>query len=457
MSRRQDICEVKALENLPCNVSVAGWVRTVRRGKNILFIEINDGSCLENLQVVCDHRVNSFSEIATVKTGASLSVSGKLVMSPASGQRVELQGQIVHIYGRADATFPLQKKGHSMAFLRTMPHLRPRTNTFSALTRVRSALSQAVHRFFDQRRFVYLHTPIITANDCEGAGELFQVTTRKETEVAESPDSYEQDFFGKKTFLTVSGQLEGEAYATAVGKIYTFGPTFRAENSHTSHHLAEFWMIEPEASFYELGDVMNLAEDFLRFLCGELLSVCAEDLSFFDSRICPGVRERLEKIQETLICRVSYTEAVASIQEADTTFETALSWGMDLQKEHERYLTEVLYGAPVIVYDYPRELKPFYMKVNDDTKTVAAMDLLVPHVGELIGGAERESRLEVLVEQMARCKIDPKAYDWYLDLRRYGSVPHGGFGVGFDRLVQFVTGMKNIRDVIPFPRSAGSI
>lgn len=410
-----------------------------------------------NLQIVVDADVPGYEDsIKDVTTGASVAIEGELKDSPGKGQRVELQATSLRVLGTADPeTFPLQKKRHSFEFLREIAHLRPRSNTFGAVTRVRNVISRSIHNFFQSRDFVYINTPIITTSDCEGAGEMFQVTTLNVDRIAEisTKIDYAQDFFGKKASLTVSGQLEAEIYATSVGPCYTFGPTFRAENSNTTRHLAEFWMVEPEMPFYELPDDMDLAEAFIKTIIKDVLEACPEDMDFFNKRIDNTVLESLQNVLDNEFIRLPYTEAIELLEKCDKKFEYPHEWGRDLQSEHERYLTEEHFKQPVILYDYPRTIKPFYMYCNDDGKTVRAMDVLVPRVGEIIGGSQREDRLSMLETRMAECNLDPEEYWWYLDLRRYGSVPHAGFGLGLERMVQFVTGMTNIRDVIPFPRT----
>ena len=446
-----------ALTNTPVGskLTVAGWVRTVRNHKGtkpLSFIVVNDGSCLANLQVVAGPELANFtSQVQHLTAGCSVVATGTLVESQGKGQRVELQADEVRVLGGADAErYPIQQKRHSFEFLRTQAHLRPRTNTFGAVARVRNAMCAAIHEFFQSRGFVYINTPIITASDCEGAGQLFRVTT-----LAGGADPAE-DFFGRLTNLTVSGQLEAEAYALALGKVYTFGPTFRAENSNTPRHLAEFWMVEPEMAFCDLQGNADLAEEFLKFLFSAVLDRCAEDMEFFNQRIDETVLATLNGIVASKFARLTYTEAVEILQKADRKWEFPPAWGNDLQTEHERFLTEQTFGEPVIVTDYPAAIKPFYMRISDDEKTVAAMDVLVPKIGEIIGGSQREDRLEVLSRRMQAAGMDPNDYWWYLDLRRYGSVPHAGFGLGLERTVQFVTGMANIRDVIPFPRTPGN-
>jgi asparaginyl-tRNA synthetase len=442
-------------------VAVRGWVRTRRDSKGgFSFLELNDGSCQGNLQVVVPASLPNYeTEVKKLSAGASVTVTGEIKASPAKGQATELHAEGIAVHGWADPeSYPLQKKRHSFEFLRTLAHLRPRTNTFGAVTRVRNCVSRAIHNFFQEEGFLYIQTPIITSSDCEGAGELFRVTTLNLAQIPrrENDVDFSKDFFERPTYLTVSGQLQAEIFACALGKVYTFGPTFRAENSNTSRHLAEFWMVEPEMAFFDLTDDMALAEAFLKRIAADVLAQCGEDLEFFKERIDPNVQANLETILNKPFHRVSYTEAVDLLQKSGQTFEYPVAWGHDLQAEHERYLTEQKFKAPVILYDYPRSIKPFYMRVNDDGRTVRAMDVLVPGVGEIVGGSQREERLDVLAERMREQKLNPDAYWWYLDLRRYGTVPHSGFGLGLERTVQFVTGMGNIRDVIPFPRTPGN-
>jgi asparaginyl-tRNA synthetase len=442
-------------------VTLRGWVRTRRDSKGgFSFIELNDGSSLGNVQVLADKSLSNYqSEILHLAVGSSVSVTGTVKASPAKGQATEVQASSLTVHGGADpASYPLQKKGHTMEFLRTIAHLRPRSNTFGAVTRVRNCVCYAVHQFFQEQGFYYVHPPIITASDCEGAGQLFRVTALDlgklpRNEAGEVDLS--KDFFGRGTYLTVSGQLEAEIFACALGKVYTFGPTFRAENSNTSRHLAEFWMVEPEMAFYDLDDNMDLAEAFLKRICSDVLARCGEDMQFFADRVEKTAVSTVQGIVEKPFVRLSYTEAVDILQKSGQTFEFPVAWGQDLQSEHERFLTEQHFQSPVILYDYPRGIKAFYMRVNDDGKTVRAMDVLVPRVGEIVGGSQREERLDVLEGRMREQGLDPQAYWWYLDLRRYGTVPHSGFGLGLERTVQFVTGMGNIRDVIPFPRVPG--
>lgn len=434
---------------------VNGWVRSLRDSKTFGFIELNDGSYLKNLQIVFEEHLENFAEITKISTGSAIAVEGKLVESQGK-QAFELQASKVTLIGAADESFPLQKKRHSFEYLRTIAHLRPRTNTFSAVFRVRSLLSFAIHQFFNQRGFVRAHTPILTASDAEGAGEMFQVTTldlQNLPKNEEGKPDFSKDFFGKQASLTVSGQLEGETFATAFGKIYTFGPTFRAENSNTTRHLAEFWMIEPEIAFADLEDNMQLAQDMIKYVFSYVLENASPEIDFFDQFILPGVKERAEKLVKSDFAKVSYTEAVKLLQECGEKFEYEPEWGIDLQTEHERYLSEKIFNGPVFITDYPKDIKAFYMKLNEDGKTVRAMDMLVPGIGELIGGSQREDDLVKLEKRMQEMDLNTEDYSWYLDLRRYGSVPHSGFGVGFERLVMYITGMENIRDVIPFPRT----
>ncbi len=440
---------------------VQGWVRTKREQKAFSFININDGSCMGGLQVVMDAATADYANvIKRLSTGASVAISGTVVESPAKGQRIELKAEQVTVYGEADETYPLQKKRHSFEFLRTIGHLRSRTNTLGAVFRVRNACAQAVHQFFRDRGFLWMHTPILTASDCEGAGEMFTVTSldgNRPPLTANQALDFSQDFFGKPAYLTVSGQLEAEIMAMAFTNVYTFGPTFRAENSNTSRHLAEFWMIEPEMAFCDLTGNMDLAEAFLKYIFQFVLEHCEDDIAFFNERIDSSVLATADNIINNEFARVTYTEAIALLEKADKTFEFPVEWGIDLQSEHERYLAEDLFKKPVIVTDYPAAIKAFYMRLNDDGKTVAAMDVLAPKVGEIIGGSQREERLDILEARIEQAGLPKEAYWWYLDLRRYGTVPHAGFGLGFERLVQFMTGMTNIRDVIPFPRTPDNI
>lgn len=443
-------------------VTLHGWVRTRRDSKGgFSFIELNDGSCQGNVQVVAPGELANYeSEVKKLPTGASVTVEGEVKASPAKGQATEVHATRIAVIGGADPeTYPLQKKGHSFEFLRTIAHLRPRTNTFGAIARLRNQVCKSIHDFFQEQGFLYIHTPIITASDCEGAGTLFRVTTidpDKPPRLETGGVDYTKDFFHKPAYLTVSGQLQVEAFACSMDKVYTFGPTFRAENSNTPRHLAEFWMIEPEMAFYDLPDNMTLAETFLKRIIKDARERCTEDMHFFQERIDKEIGGRLENVLSNPFLRVSYTEAIDILQKSGQTWEFPVAWGTDLQSEHERFLTEKHFKSPVILYDYPRTLKPFYMRVNDDGKTVRAMDVLVPGVGEIIGGSQREERLDVLTERMKETGLDPEGYGWYLDLRRYGTVPHSGFGLGLERTLLFLSGMANIRDVIPFPRTPGS-
>jgi asparaginyl-tRNA synthetase len=432
-----------------------GWARTVRSGKGVTFISLNDGSTLAGIQVVAEPELPNYPQLAALGTGSALAVAGLLQESPAAGQTLELKALSVEIVGEADQDYPMQKKRHSFEYLRTIAHLRLRSNTFGAVFRVRSSLAQEVHRFFGERGFLNVHTPIITANDCEGAGELFRVTT---LDLAHPPLSggavdFSDDFFGRATGLTVSGQLEGELFAQAFSDIYTFGPTFRAENSNTARHAAEFWMIEPEMAFADLADDADLAEAFLKRLCIHALNSCEEDMKFFNTQIDTGLIARIESVANASFARMEYGEAIERLKKAPVSFQFPVEWGLDLQSEHERYLTEQVIGAPVFILNYPKGIKAFYMRENEDGKTVAAMDLLVPKVGEIIGGSQREERLDRLTARMLEGGIDPEGLSWYLDSRRWGSTPHAGFGLGFERLLMYLTGMENIRDVIPFPRT----
>jgi len=441
-------------------VLVQGWVRTKRDSKaGISFIELNDGSCLKNLQVIAELDRQDYSELLNkITTGSAILAEGTVSASPGKGQSIELRAERIHLYGWADpALYPLQKKRHSFEYLRQIAHLRPRTNTIGAAARVRSRLSYAVHQFFQDLGFHYIHTPIITASNCEGAGEIFRVTTLDPTHPGdkESEGAYRNDFFARPAFLTVSGQLQAEIYALALGEVYTFGPTFRAENSNTSRHLAEFWMVEPEMAFYDLEDDIDMAQAFIKKLVGVVLNDCGEDLEFFARFIEPELMGRLQTVAESSFEVLTYTEAVGILKKSAEQFTFPVEWGHDLQAEHERHLTERVFKKPVVIVNFPRSLKPFYMRVNDDEKTVAAMDILVPGTGEIIGGSQREERLEMLLEQMRLKGISIDDYRWYIDLREFGSVPHSGFGLGLERLVQFVTGIPNIREVIPFPRTPG--
>jgi asparaginyl-tRNA synthetase len=505
------VAQARRADAVGQHVTLQGWVRTRRDSKGgFSFLELNDGSCQGNVQILAESKLPNYeSEIKKLGVGSSVTVRGEVVASPAKGQATEVRASDITVHGFADPDkYPLQKKGHSFEFLRTIAHLRPRTNTFGAIARVRNCVCNSIHQFFQEQGFLYVHTPIITASDCEGAGELFKVTTLKLENIpkqesgvrsqesgktdpsplagegqgggargqspaplsppgrgaggegAPSCDNidFSHDFFHRPAYLTVSGQLQGEAFACGVGKIYTFGPTFRAENSNTPRHLAEFWMIEPEMAFYELDDNMALAEAFIKRIIKDALDKCGEDMQFFHDRIDDShtLLPRLEGVLNSEFLRLSYTDAVKHLEESGQSWEFPVGWGKDLQAEHERYLTEKKFGKPLILFNYPRTLKPFYMRVNDDGKTVRAMDVLVPGVGEIIGGSQREDRLDVLTERMRETGLDPASLDWYLDLRRFGTVPHAGFGMGLERILMFLTAMQNIRDVIPFPRTPGN-
>jgi asparaginyl-tRNA synthetase len=457
MMKRIKIKSLLSNPLLGSDVLVKGWVRTKRGNKNIQFIALNDGSTINNIQIVVE--AASFDEnlLKEISTGACIAVTGKLVESQGQGQNTEISASAIELYGKSDAeTYPLQKKGHSMEFLRENAHLRFRTNTFGAVFRIRHAMAFAIHKYFNDKGFIYLHTPIITGSDCEGAGEMFHVTTMDLKNMPHNKDGsvdYNNDFFGKETNLTVSGQLEGELGALSLGDIYTFGPTFRAENSNTPRHLAEFWMIEPEMAFYDLTDNMDLAEDFVKYLIRYALENCSEDLEFLNNMIDKALLERLKFVVDNEFVRISYTEAVSILTASGKKWEYMVGWGRDLQAEHERYLVEEHFKRPVILTDYPKEIKAFYMKQNDDGKTVRAMDVLFPGIGEIIGGSQREEQYDRLLSRIKELKLQEKDFWWYLDTRKFGSAPHSGFGLGFERLILFVTGMSNIRDVIPFPRT----
>ena len=457
MMKRIKIKNLLSNPVLGSDVLVKGWVRTKRGNKNIIFIALNDGSTINNIQIVVE--ASSFDEnlLKEISTGACIAVNGKLVESQGQGQNLEISAAGIELYGKSDAeTYPLQKKGHSMEFLRENAHLRFRTNTFGAVFRIRHAMAFAIHKYFNDKGFVYLHTPIITGSDAEGAGEMFQVTTMDLKNMPRNDDgsiNYSSDFFGKQTNLTVSGQLEGELGALSLGDIYTFGPTFRAENSNTPRHLAEFWMIEPEMAFYDLNDNMDLAEDFVKYIIRYALDNCREDLEFLNNMIDKALLERLKFVVDNEFVRITYTEAVSILTSSTKKWDYPVGWGRDLQAEHERYLVEEHFKRPVIITDYPKEIKAFYMKQNDDGKTVRAMDVLFPGIGEIIGGSQREEQYDRLLSRIKELKLREEDFWWYLDTRRFGSAPHSGFGLGFERLILFVTGMSNIRDVIPFPRT----
>lgn len=452
------VASARKAESIGKKFTIKGWVRTRRDSKGgFSFLEINDGSSFGNLQVIANNTLQNYqTDILKIGTGCSVVIEGVIKGSPAKGQETELVADSVQVVGWADPnTYTMQKKGHTFEYLRTQAHLRPRTNTFGAVARVRNQISKSIHDFFQEQGFLYINTPIITPSDCEGAGHMFRVTTLdflNPKTIAKAED----DFFGKPVFLTVSGQLEGETYACALGKIYTFGPTFRAENSNTSRHLAEFWMVEPEVAFNDLIQNMDLAESFIKRIIRDALNQCGEDMQFFEDRIEKGLIQNLELVLNKDFQRISYTEAVEILKNCGQTFEFEVAWGKDLQSEHERYLAEKHFNGPVILYDYPKEIKAFYMRLNDDGKTVRAMDVLVPRIGEIIGGSQREERLEILESRMQGAGLNPEDYWWYLDLRRFGGVPHAGFGLGLERCVQFITGMANIRDVIPYPRTPGT-
>lgn len=440
-------------------ITVGGWIKSIRDSKTFGFMVISDGSYFDPIQVVYHDELENFAAISKLNVGAAVVVKGTLVATPQAKQPIEIQAKEVIIEGESAPDYPLQKKRHSLEYLRTISHLRPRTNTFQAVFRVRSLCAFAIHKFFQERGFVYVHTPIITGSDAEGAGEMFQVTNLDLHNLPltkEGKVDYSEDFFGKETNLTVSGQLNGETFAQAFGDIYTFGPTFRAENSNTSRHAAEFWMIEPEIAFADLEDDMELAEDMIKYIINYVLMEAPEEMKFFNSFVDKGLLERLKHVATSDFERITYTKAVELLEEVNDRFEYKVSWGTDLQTEHERYLTEELYKKPVFVTDYPKEIKAFYMKMNEDNKTVAAMDLLVPGIGEIIGGSQREDNLEILKKRMEECGLNEKEYSFYLDLRKYGSTKHAGYGLGFERCVMYLTGMSNIRDVIPFPRTAGN-
>lgn len=447
---------------LDTTVTVQGWVKTSRDSNaGLSFINLHDGSCFAAIQVIAPKELTNYaSDVLNLNTGCSLIAKGKLVTSQGKGQGLEIQAEQIEVTGWVEnpESYPVQAKRHTLEYLREVAHLRPRTNTISAVARVRNCLAQAIHRFFDEQSYIWIHTPIITASDCEGAGEMFRVSTLDSMNPPKNDlgkTDFSKDFFGQETFLTVSGQLNAEAYCLAMSKVYTFGPTFRAENSNTSRHLAEFWMIEPELAFANLADMCTLSEALLQYVCKAVLDRCADDMEFFNQFIDKTCIERLQHLATSDFEVMTYTNAVKSLQEAKCTFQYPISWGVDLQSEHERYLAEQLCKKPVIITDYPKDIKSFYMRLNDDGKTVAAMDVLAPGIGEIIGGSQREERLDVLEQRMKECGINTDSYQWYLDLRRYGTVPHAGFGLGFERLVSYVTGIGNVRDVIPFPRTPG--
>ena len=441
-------------------VTVCGWARTIRDSKALGFIDLNDGSCFKGVQIVFEaDKVDNYKDIAKQNVGAALNVTGTMLLTPEAKQPFEIHAEKIVVEGPSTPDYPLQKKRHSLEYLRTIAHLRPRTNTFSAAYRVRSAAAFAIHKFFQERGFIYAHTPLITGSDCEGAGEMFTVTTLDMENPPRTEDGnidFAQDFFGKRTSLTVSGQLEAECMAMAFGKVYTFGPTFRAEKSYTQRHAAEFWMIEPEIAFADLQDDMDLARDMIKYVIRYVMETCPADIDFFNTFVDKGLKDRLTHVVESEFGCVTYTEAVEILKEHNDQFEYKVEWGCDLQTEHEKYLTEQVFGRPVFVTDYPKEIKAFYMRLNDDGKTVAAVDMLVPGIGEIIGGSQREERLDVLLARLKELGLDEKDYWWYLDLRRFGGTKHAGFGLGFERLIMYLTGISNIRDVLPFPRTTGT-
>ncbi len=460
MLKRTKIVHLLQAEQPLDKVLVKGWVRTRRDSKDFSFIEINDGSCLKNIQVIANNTLNNYNDVKKLSTGSSLAVEGALVESKGGNQKYEIVADKVEIYDIAPDDYPLQKKKHTDEYLRTIAHLRPRTNKYGAAFRVRSELSFAIHKFFHDRGFRYVHTPLITGSDCEGAGEMFRVTTLDLENLPRTKDGkvdYSQDFFGKEAHLTVSGQLNGEMYALGLGDIYTFGPTFRAENSNTTRHAAEFWMIEPEMAFADIYDDMDLAEDMVKFCVKHVLDNCRDDIELFDKFVEPGLIAKLENIINNGFARITYAEAIEIMQKSGEHFEYKPEFGIDMQTEHERFLAEKHFKRPVIVRDYPKEIKAFYMRLNDDGRTVAAMDVLVPGIGEMIGGSQREERYDVLVQKIHEMGMTEEDYSWYLDSRKFGSVPHAGFGLGFERMMMLITGIANIRDVIPFPRTPNSI
>lgn len=454
---RTKIAKLLSSQEVDIEVIAKGWVRTKRGNKNVAFIALNDGSTINNIQIVAETSLFDEEFLKSITTGACLAVTGRLVASPASGQPVEIQATSIEIYGTADATtYPLQKKGHTLEFLREIAHLRPRTNTFGAIFRIRHAMAFAIHKFYNDKGFYYWHSPIVTASDAEGAGAMFSISTldmENPPRTQEGKIDYSEDFFGRHTNLTVSGQLEGELGAMALGEIYTFGPTFRAENSNTPRHLAEFWMVEPEVAFYDINDNMDLAEEFIKYLVNYALDNCADDLAFLEKMYDAELTERLRFVVANDFVRLDYTQGVEILMASGAKFEFPVSWGLDLQSEHERYLVEKHFKRPVILTNYPKEIKSFYMKLNDDNRTVRAMDVLFPKIGEIIGGSQREENYDKLVARMEEIGVPIQEMDWYLDTRRFGTAPHSGFGLGFERLILFVTGMANIRDVIPFPRT----
>lgn len=446
-------------EHIGKSIALSGWIRTLRASNKIGFIELNDGTFFKNVQVIFEDKLENFKEISKLAISTSVEIEGILVETPDAKQDFEIQATCIKIVGKSNSDYPLQKKRHSLEYLRSIAHLRPRSNTFSAVFRVRSIAAYAIHKFFQEKGFVYAHTPIITSNDCEGAGEMFRLTTLDLNKLPKKENDsidFSKDFFGKETSLTVSGQLEGEIFALAFRNIYTFGPTFRAENSNTARHASEFWMIEPEISFADLNDDMELAEEMIKYVLSYVMKEAYEEMEFFNNFVDKGLFERLNHILNSDFGRVTYTEAVKILIDSKHKFEYPVEWGIDLQTEHERFLTEEIFKKPIFVTNYPKDIKAFYMRMNEDNKTVAAMDLLVPGVGEIIGGSQREERLDVLENRMKELGLNPEDYWWYLELRKYGETPHSGFGLGFERLIMYITGMSNIRDVIPFPRTPNS-
>lgn len=458
---QKEFIEIKQLyrnkeQYIDKTVKVAGWIRTSRMSKNFGFIELNDGSFFKNMQIVIDEKLENFKEIGKLPISTSLLIEGTLVATQNAKQPVEIQATKIVVEGESDNSYPLQKKRHTVEYLRTIAHLRPRSNLFSAAFRVRSVAAYAIHKFFQDRNFVYAHSPIITGSDCEGAGEMFRITTLDLNDVPKTEDGkvdYSQDFFGKEANLTVSGQLNAEIMALAFRNVYTFGPTFRAENSYTGRHASEFWMIEPEIAFADLEDNMELAEDMIKYIINYVLEQCPEEMEFFNSFVDKGLLERLNNIVNSEFTKITYTKAIELLLESGQKFEYPVEWGCDLQTEHERYITEQIFNAPVFVTDYPKEIKAFYMRMNEDGKTVRAMDLLVPGVGEIIGGSQREERYDLLMDRIKECGLNEEDYWWYLELRKYGTATHSGFGLGFERIIMYLTGISNIRDVIPFPRT----
>ncbi len=454
---RVKIKQILDTDQNPGEVLIKGWIRTKRDSKDFSFLEINDGSSLKNIQVIAQNNLDNYEDVTKLTTGSAVSVKGTVVESPGKGQKWEINASYLEVVSIAPETYPLQKKRHTDEFLRTIAHLRPRTNKYGSVFRIRSELAFAVHKFYNEKGFRYVHTPIITGSDCEGAGELFKVTTLDGNDVEKGKFNYEKDFFGKETNLTVSGQLSAEMFALSLGDVYTFGPTFRAENSNTSRHVAEFWMIEPEMAFCDLEENMNHAEEFLKYVTQHICDNCADDINLFTQFVDKSLKGVIDSILNSKFKRLPYDEAIEILKKADQKFEYEVEYGLDLQSEHERYITEKHFKIPVFIYNYPKTIKPFYMRMNDDNKTVAAMDLLVPRIGELIGGSQREERLDILLDRLKEMNLPEEDYWWYIDSRKYGTVPHSGFGLGFERLIMLLTGVTNIRDVIPFPRTPSSI